>query len=50
MSVVGSQPKKKNVQIPVIKQQNTMNTLFLSLIISGNTYCNHKWPHPWVFL
>ena len=35
MSVVGGQPKKKNKQIPVIKQQNTSNALFLSSIITG---------------
>ena len=27
MSVVGGQPKKKNAQIPVIKQQNTSNEI-----------------------
>ena len=32
MSVVGGQPK--NTQIPVIKQQNTSNALFQSLIIT----------------
>ena len=33
MSVVGGQPK--NTQIPVIKQQNTSNALFQSLIITS---------------
>ena len=34
MSLVSGQPKKK-MQILVIKQQNTLNTLFLSLIITS---------------
>ena len=34
MSVVGGQPK--NMKIPLIKQQNTSNTLFSSLIITSN--------------
>ena len=35
MSVVGGQPKKKNTQMPVIKQQNTSKALFSSLIITS---------------
>ena len=50
MSVVGSQPKKKkNVQIPVIKQLTKQNERTF-LISDYFWYCNHKWPHPWVFL
>ena len=31
--VVGGQPKKKNTEIPVIKQQNAWNTLFYNLCV-----------------
>ena len=49
MSIVGSQPKKKKkTQIPVLRQQNASNTLFLSLIMTTYSLvypCKAIWGH-----